>query len=33
VEGNNAASSAKDRLALSMIMRAEARGEIKLGDT
>lgn len=33
LEGNNPAGSVKDRPALSMINRAEARGEIKLGDT
>jgi cysteine synthase B len=33
LEGNNPAGSVKDRPALSMIMRAEARGEIKAGDT
>lgn len=33
LEGNNPAGSVKDRPALSMIMRAEARGEIKPGDT
>src|SRR3989338_7363520 len=32
-EGNNPAGSVKDRPALSMIMRAEARGDIKPGDT
>ena len=33
LEGNNPAGSVKDRPALSMIVHAEARGEIKLGDT
>ncbi|NWG87621.1 MAG: cysteine synthase CysM [Hydrogenophilaceae bacterium] len=33
LEGNNPAGSVKDRPALSMILRAEARGEIKPGDT
>ncbi|MEO8171329.1 MAG: pyridoxal-phosphate dependent enzyme, partial [Oxalobacteraceae bacterium] len=33
MEGNNPAGSVKDRAALSMIMRAEERGEIKPGDT
>ncbi|MDH2918412.1 MAG: cysteine synthase CysM [Sideroxydans sp.] len=33
LEGNNPAGSVKDRPALSMIVRAEARGDIKLGDT
>jgi S-sulfo-L-cysteine synthase (O-acetyl-L-serine-dependent) len=33
LEGNNPAGSVKDRPALSMIMRAEARGRIKPGDT
>ena len=33
LEGNNPAGSVKDRPALSMIMRAEARGQIKPGDT
>ncbi|MGD9869776.1 MAG: cysteine synthase CysM, partial [Thauera sp.] len=33
LEGNNPAGSVKDRPALSMVMRAEARGEIKPGDT
>jgi S-sulfo-L-cysteine synthase (O-acetyl-L-serine-dependent) len=33
LEGNNPAGSVKDRPALSMIMRAEARGDIKSGDT
>jgi cysteine synthase B len=33
LEGNNPAGSVKDRPALSMINHAEARGEIKLGDT
>ncbi len=32
-EGNNPAGSVKDRPALSMIKRAEERGEIKPGDT
>ena len=33
LEGNNPAGSVKDRPALSMIARAEARGTIKPGDT
>lgn len=33
LEGNNPAGSVKDRPALSMIQRAEARGEIHQGDT
>lgn len=33
LEGNNPAGSVKDRPALSMINRAEAKGEIKPGDT
>lgn len=33
LEGNNPAGSVKDRPALSMIERAEARGDIKAGDT
>ena len=33
LEGNNPAGSVKDRPALSMIMCAEARGDIKPGDT
>ena len=33
LEGNNPAGSVKDRPALSMITRAEARGRIKPGDT
>jgi cysteine synthase B len=33
LEGNNPAGSVKDRPAMSMIVRAEARGEIKPGDT
>ncbi len=33
LEGNNPAGSVKDRPALSMIKRAEARGEIAPGDT
>jgi len=33
LEGNNPAGSVKDRAAYSMITRAEARGEIKPGDT
>src|SRR5690606_41135950 len=32
-EGNNPAGSVKDRAALSMIRQAEARGEIRRGDT
>lgn len=33
LEGNNPAGSVKDRAALSMIRQAEARGDIKPGDT
>ncbi|MFO1301306.1 MAG: cysteine synthase CysM [Burkholderiaceae bacterium] len=33
LEGNNPAGSVKDRPALAMIARAEARGEIRPGDT
>ncbi|ENO90132.1 cysteine synthase CysM [Thauera linaloolentis] len=33
LEGNNPAGSVKDRPALSMVVHAEARGEIKPGDT
>ncbi|MGH8454012.1 MAG: pyridoxal-phosphate dependent enzyme, partial [Nevskiales bacterium] len=33
LEGNNPAGSVKDRPAYSMIKHAEARGEIKPGDT
>jgi len=33
LEGNNPAGSVKDRPALSMIQRAEARGDIRPGDT
>jgi cysteine synthase B len=33
LEGNNPAGSVKDRPALSMIKRAQARGDIKPGDT
>jgi cysteine synthase B len=33
LEGNNPAGSVKDRPAMSMITRAEARGDIKPGDT
>ena len=33
LEGNNPAGSVKDRPAFSMISRAEARGDIKTGDT
>ena len=33
LEGNNPAGSVKDRPALAMILGAEARGEIKPGDT
>jgi len=33
LEGNNPAGSVKDRPAISMVRRAEARGEIKPGDT
>jgi cysteine synthase B len=32
LEGNNPAGSVKDRAALSMIVQAEKRGEIKPGD-
>ena len=32
LEGNNPAGSVKDRPAISMIQRAEDRGEIKPGD-
>jgi S-sulfo-L-cysteine synthase (O-acetyl-L-serine-dependent) len=32
LEGNNPAGSVKDRAAMSMIKRAEERGQIKLGD-
>ena len=32
LEGNNPAGSVKDRPALSMIQRAQDRGEIKSGD-
>ncbi len=32
LEGNNPAGSVKDRAAYSMIIRAEARGDIKPGD-
>lgn len=32
LEGNNPAGSVKDRAVLSMIVRAEKRGEIKPGD-
>ncbi|MDR2689529.1 MAG: cysteine synthase CysM [Azoarcus sp.] len=32
LEGNNPAGSVKDRPALSMVMRAEARGDIRPGD-
>ncbi|STI47846.1 cysteine synthase B [Escherichia coli] len=32
LEGNNPAGSVKDRAALSMIVEAEKRGEIKPGD-
>ena len=33
LEGNNPAGSVKDRPALSMILQAEARGDIQPGDT
>ncbi|WP_295852522.1 pyridoxal-phosphate dependent enzyme, partial [uncultured Xylophilus sp.] len=33
LEGNNPAGSVKDRPALSMIKRAEERGDIRPGDT
>ncbi len=33
IEGNNPAGSVKDRQAIAMIARAEARGEIRPGDT
>lgn len=33
LEGNNPGGSVKDRPALSMIRRAEARGDIRPGDT
>jgi len=33
LEGNNPAGSVKDRPALTMIRRAEERGEIRPGDT
>src|SRR5574343_1406443 len=33
LEGNNPAGSVKDRPAINMIRQAEARGEIKPGDT
>ena len=33
LEGNNPAGSVKDRAAISMISRAEARGDIRPGDT
>ena len=33
LEGNNPAGSVKDRPAMSMIARAEARGDIQPGDT
>lgn len=33
LEGNNPAGSVKDRAAMSMITRAQERGEIKVGDT
>jgi cysteine synthase B len=33
LEGNNPAGSVKDRPALSMVLRAERRGDIKPGDT
>jgi cysteine synthase B len=33
LEGNNPAGSVKDRPAISMIRRAEERGQIKVGDT
>ena len=33
LEGNNPAGSVKDRAAMSMVRRAEERGEIRPGDT
>ncbi|MCG8324954.1 MAG: pyridoxal-phosphate dependent enzyme, partial [Thiotrichales bacterium] len=33
LEGNNPAGSVKDRPAMSMIVQAEARGDIRPGDT
>ena len=33
LEGNNPAGSVKDRAALSMIVKAEQRGQIQAGDT
>src|SRR5262245_66006979 len=33
LEGNNPAGSVKDRPAISMVRRAEERGDIKPGDT
>ena len=33
LEGNNPAGSVKDRPAIAMVRHAEARGEIKPGDT
>ena len=33
LEGNNPAGSVKDRAAFNMIVQAEARGDIKPGDT
>lgn len=33
LEGNNPAGSVKDRAALSMILKAEQRGQIQIGDT
>lgn len=33
LEGNNPAGSVKDRPAISMILRAQERGDIKPGDT
>ena len=33
LEGNNPAGSVKDRPALSMVVEAEKRGQIKPGDT
>ena len=33
LEGNNPAGSVKDRPALSMLLRAQERGEIRPGDT
>jgi cysteine synthase B len=33
LEGNNPAGSVKDRPALSMIVEAERRGDIRPGDT